>query len=180
MAILHAIGFKPFDLEPVYKTWLDAPKFRGNEVKDGKVDIWLNTIKQGCKERGIPKDLWPVVAQNYMSGKATQRLEDVKKVMTQMYGEQWSWNWKRFKAAMLNMNCRLCLPCTCNIADVSCRGQRQLVIYTTAKFPISLLQEGGAGGRNTSAKDDIFDVLDQIRSQAVRVMRRCAKVSAEF
>jgi hypothetical protein len=106
MSVLHTLKIRQFDLQPVYSTWVDAPRFRGNETKDGKVDIWLASIKQGCKGRGIPKDLWPTVAQHYMGGKATQRLDEVKQVMIQMYGKNYTWNWKRFKTAMLNMHCK--------------------------------------------------------------------------
>jgi hypothetical protein len=35
------------------------------------------------------------------------RLTELKKVMAQVHGGQYRWNWKKFKVAMRNMSCQL-------------------------------------------------------------------------
>ncbi|KIP06780.1 hypothetical protein PHLGIDRAFT_118719 [Phlebiopsis gigantea 11061_1 CR5-6] len=100
--MLHALNIKPFDLQPVYTSWTDAPRFNGKEKKDFTVASWLAKIEEGCKLHRVPKALWPEVAQHYMGEKATRRFKKVAEVMTQMHGNSYIWSWKRFRTAMEN------------------------------------------------------------------------------
>lgn len=71
--MLDAFKIKPYDLEPVFTTWTDGPKFNGNPKKDMPVDEWLDKIKAGCEERKIPEEYWYKVAQHFMGPKAKAR-----------------------------------------------------------------------------------------------------------
>ncbi|KAF9074446.1 hypothetical protein BDP27DRAFT_1214494 [Rhodocollybia butyracea] len=117
--MLEAFKLKPFDLEPVYASWPDAPVFYGNlpndtgknsknavKIKDIPVDEWLQKMKDGCTERNVPKEYWHKVAQHYMGEKAKARLDELKVVMTKVHGGNYRWNWEKFKIAMRNMGCK--------------------------------------------------------------------------
>ena len=71
--VMDAFKLKVYDLEPIYISWYDAPKFTGNPKKDLPVDDWLKQIKAGCQQRDVPKDQWHKVAQHYMGDKAKAR-----------------------------------------------------------------------------------------------------------
>ncbi len=71
--MLDAFKIQPFNLEPVYASWQDAPPFVGNPKKDLPVDEWLKKIKDGCKARNVPKEYWHKVAQHYMAEQAKAR-----------------------------------------------------------------------------------------------------------
>jgi len=123
--MLDAFKIKPFDLEPVLEKWKDGPIFKGNPKKDPPVEQWLEQIKAGCIERGIPEECWHKAAQHFMGPKAKARyvgslscsccafidkthfcsLDEVKAVVTKVNGGQYRWTWKKFKIAMLNMGC---------------------------------------------------------------------------
>ncbi|KAI0725541.1 hypothetical protein C8Q72DRAFT_587903 [Fomitopsis betulina] len=103
MSVLNAFKIKPFDLEPIFASWSDAPLFLGNPKKDPPVNDWLDQIKAGCIERRVPKDYWHKVGQHYLGAKARKRLDEVKLVMKNMHGGKYKWNWKSFKIAMRNM-----------------------------------------------------------------------------
>lgn len=113
-----------FDLEPVYASWKDAPKFNGNEKKDGTVRSWLDAIESGCKERKVPKAKWPELAQHYMGKKATARFYEVKKVMVHMHGVKYVWTWSKFTTAMTNMNCEISMLLAYDgiLTNLICRG----------------------------------------------------------
>ncbi|KAI0075236.1 hypothetical protein K474DRAFT_1709206 [Panus rudis PR-1116 ss-1] len=100
---LDAFKIKPFDLDPIFDTWKDAPLFQGNPKKDLPVDEWLDRIKQGCIERKVPRDYWHKVAYHYLGKNAKSRMDEVKRVMKNMHGGKYKWNWKAFKVAMRNM-----------------------------------------------------------------------------
>ena len=103
--MLSAFKIKPFDLEPIYAEWKDAPRFVGNPKKDLAVDDWLAAIKAGCVERKVPREYWHKVAQHYMADKAKARFDELKLVMKNMHGGKYKWTWKHFKIAMRNMGC---------------------------------------------------------------------------
>lgn len=71
--MLDAFKLKPFDLDPIYASWPNAPRFIGNPKKDPPVDDWLQQIKEGCSERNVPKEYWHKVGQYYMGDKAKAR-----------------------------------------------------------------------------------------------------------
>lgn len=71
--MLDAFKIKPFDLKPIYEEWTDGPIFSGNTKKDLPVDEWLDQIKAGCIERGVPEEYWYKVAQHFMGPKAKAR-----------------------------------------------------------------------------------------------------------
>jgi len=73
MTVLDGFKLKPFDLEPIYASWPDGPRFVGNPKKDPNVDDWLQQIKAGCVERNVPREYWHKVAQHYMGEKAKAR-----------------------------------------------------------------------------------------------------------
>jgi hypothetical protein len=110
-AMFDAFKIKPFDLEPIYASWKDAPRFTGNRKKDPPVNDWLEQIKAGCVARKVPDEYWHKVAQHYMGDKAKARLEELKNVMAKMHGGKYRWTWKKFKIAMCNMGCG-CLSTT--------------------------------------------------------------------
>ncbi|KAJ6626913.1 hypothetical protein B0H10DRAFT_1997165 [Mycena sp. CBHHK59/15] len=102
--MLDAFRIKPFDLEPVYTSWTPGPRFLGDPKKDPPVDDWLSEIKTGCTERNVPKEYWHTCGQHFMGGQAKARLTELKKVMAQVHGGNYRWNWKKFKVAMRNMS----------------------------------------------------------------------------
>ena len=104
--MLQAFKIKPFDLEPVYASWPDGPRFVGNPKKDPPVNDWLEQIKAGCIQRKVPDEYWHKVAQHFMGDKARARLEELKTVMVKMHGGKYRWSWKKFRVAMLNMGCK--------------------------------------------------------------------------
>ncbi|KAF8637150.1 hypothetical protein AX17_003054 [Amanita inopinata Kibby_2008] len=101
--MLDAFKIKPFDLEPALEQWKDGPRFKGNPKKDLPVEEWLEKIKAGCIERGIPEECWHKAAQHFMGPKAKARLDEVKAVVTKVNGGKYRWTWKKFKIAMNNM-----------------------------------------------------------------------------
>ncbi|KAI0742456.1 hypothetical protein C8Q80DRAFT_1108841 [Daedaleopsis nitida] len=101
--MLNAFKIKPFDLEPIYAQWTDAPRFVGNPKKDLPVDDWLKQIKAGCVERKVPREYWHKLAQHYLAGQAKTRFDELKLVMKNMHGGKYRWTWKNFKIAMRNM-----------------------------------------------------------------------------
>ncbi|KAM6492003.1 hypothetical protein JOM56_012641 [Amanita muscaria] len=101
--MLDAFKIKPFDLEPVLEQWKDGPRFKGNAKKDPPVEQWLEEIKAGCVERGVPEECWHRVAQHFMGPKAKSRFDEVKAVVSRVNGGSYRWTWKKFKLAMLNM-----------------------------------------------------------------------------
>jgi len=101
--MLEAFKLKPFDLEPIYTSWSDGPRFVGNPTKDGPVDDWLSTIKAGSVERKVPQEYWHKVGQHFMGEQAKARLDELKLVMGKVHGGKYRWNWKRYKVAMRNM-----------------------------------------------------------------------------
>jgi len=101
--ILGAFKVKEIDLEPIFASWTTAPIFNGNPKRDLAVDEWLEAIKAGCKQRSIPRAYWHKVAYNYMGKGAKARLDELKKVMRNLVGGKFRWNWKTFKVAMRNL-----------------------------------------------------------------------------
>ena len=71
--MLNAFKLKPFDLEPIFAKWTDGPVFLGNSNKDLPVDEWLERIREGCIEQGVPEEYWYKVAQHFMGPKARSR-----------------------------------------------------------------------------------------------------------
>lgn len=104
--VLDAFKLKPFDLEPIFAEWTNAPQFIGNSKKDPPVETWMEQIKTGCIERKVPEESWVHVAQHYMGDAAKERLSEVKKVMVQVQGGSFRWNWKKFHVAMSSMSCK--------------------------------------------------------------------------
>ncbi|KAJ3482881.1 hypothetical protein NLI96_g6678 [Meripilus lineatus] len=102
-AVMDVFKPKPVDLEPIYAAWSPAPLFLGNPKKDPSVDDWLTAIKNGCTERHVPREYWHKVGYHYMGPKARARMDEVKKVMQNMHGGKYKWNWKSFKVAMKSM-----------------------------------------------------------------------------
>ncbi|KAG5338274.1 hypothetical protein C0989_007744 [Termitomyces sp. Mn162] len=102
-AVLNAFKLKPYDLEPVFATWTNGPRFEGNPKKDMPVDDWLDKIQAGCEERKIPEEYWHKVAQHFMGSKAKARLDELKAVIVKVHGGKYRWSWKKFKVAMQNM-----------------------------------------------------------------------------
>ena len=126
---LRAFKIKPFDLEPVFASWLDGPRFLGNPRKDEySVDDWLDQIKAGCVARKVPEEYWHRVAQHFMEGDAKTRLDELKKVMAKVHGGKYRWNWKKFTLAMRNMGCMSALSHLLNtvfcLRVSRCRGHR--------------------------------------------------------
>jgi len=71
--MLSAFKIKEFDLQPIFEEWKDGPVFKGNPKKDLPVEEWLEKIKEGCIERGVPEEYWYKVAQHFMGPKARAR-----------------------------------------------------------------------------------------------------------
>lgn len=123
--MLDAFKIKPFDLEPIYAEWTKGPVFSGNPKKDLPVDEWLDQIKAGCIERGVPEEYWYKVAQHFMGPKAkarwvtlcssfnfevanvwgSDRLDQLKQIIVKVHGGKYRWTWKKFRVAMQNMGC---------------------------------------------------------------------------
>lgn len=98
----------PYNLETLYEAWQDAPIFNGktSNQDNNEVVAWLDHIGGGCKTRKVPKALWHTVAQHYMHKKALDRLLEVEKVLKNFYGGKLTWNWERFKKAMISIRCK--------------------------------------------------------------------------
>ncbi|KAF9265119.1 hypothetical protein L218DRAFT_861623 [Marasmius fiardii PR-910] len=105
--MLEAFKLKPFDLEPIFSSWTDGPRFTGNPKKDPPVDEWLKKIKAGCEERNVPKEYWHKVGRHFMGEKAKARLDELKSVMAKVHGGNYRWNWEKYKIAMRNMGWNL-------------------------------------------------------------------------
>ena len=105
--MLDAFKLKEFDLEPVFESWKNPPRFLGNPKKDPPVDTWLDQVKEGCLERKIPKEYWHKVGQRFLGDKARKRLDELKEVLRNLHGGSYRWDWKKFKTAMRNMGCTL-------------------------------------------------------------------------
>ncbi|KAI0067597.1 hypothetical protein BV25DRAFT_1794360 [Artomyces pyxidatus] len=101
--MLDAFRPKDFNLEPIFASWGDPPRFLGKPKKDPPVDTWLGNIKAGCVERKVPKEYWHEVGEHYLGDKARGRLAELKAVLRNLHGGKYRWNWKRFKIAMRNM-----------------------------------------------------------------------------
>ncbi|KAN0118126.1 hypothetical protein V8E52_005387 [Russula decolorans] len=101
--MLDAFKLKEFDLEPVFESWKNPPRFLGNPKKDPPVDTWLDQVKEGCVERKIPKEYWHKVGQRFLGEKARKRLDELKEVLRNLHGGSYRWDWKKFKTAMRNM-----------------------------------------------------------------------------
>lgn len=71
--MLNAFKIKPFDLQPIYEEWKEGPVFTGNPKKDPSAEAWLEQIKEGCIQRGVPEEYWYKVAQHFMGPKAKAR-----------------------------------------------------------------------------------------------------------
>jgi hypothetical protein len=115
MSVLSVFKIKPFDLEALYASWPNAPRFLGNPKKDPPLDKWLDDIQAGCIQRKVPQEYWHKVAQHYMGDKAKARLEELKTVIARVQGGNYRWNWKKYKIAMRNMSC-VCLPLLMRVA----------------------------------------------------------------
>ncbi|CAA7262685.1 unnamed protein product [Cyclocybe aegerita] len=102
-AVLNAFKMKEFDLEPIFEEWKDGPVFTGNTKKDLPVEEWLEKIREGCVQRGVPEEYWYKVAQHFMGPKAKARLVELKQVIAKVHGGKYRWTWKKFKVAMMNM-----------------------------------------------------------------------------
>ncbi|KAG1797001.1 uncharacterized protein HD556DRAFT_265938 [Suillus plorans] len=101
--MLDAFKIKEFNLEPIYETWENPPRFLGESKKDMPVDDFLQQIRAGCAERKVPEEYWHKVAQHYMGEKAKARLQELKSVMAKVNGGKYRWSWKKFTIAMRNM-----------------------------------------------------------------------------
>jgi len=101
--MLNAFKLKPFDLEPIFAQWKDGPVFLGNSKNDLPVDEWLEKIREGCVERGVPEEYWYKVAQHFMGPKARTRLDQLKQVIVKVHGGKYRWTWKKFRIAVQNM-----------------------------------------------------------------------------
>ncbi|KAJ3506815.1 hypothetical protein NLJ89_g6653 [Agrocybe chaxingu] len=102
-AVLNAFKMKEFNLEPIFEEWKDGPVFTGNPKKDLPVEEWLEKIREGCVQRGVPEEYWYKVAQHFMGPKAKARLDQLKQVIAKVHGGKYRWTWKKFKVAMMNM-----------------------------------------------------------------------------
>ncbi|KDR73933.1 hypothetical protein GALMADRAFT_250620 [Galerina marginata CBS 339.88] len=71
--MLNAFKIKEFDLEPVFAQWKDGPVFTGNPKKDLPVEEWLEKIREGCVQRGVPEEYWYKAAQHFMGPTARSR-----------------------------------------------------------------------------------------------------------
>ncbi|KAF7970345.1 hypothetical protein HWV62_24312 [Athelia sp. TMB] len=102
--MLDLFKLKPYDLDTLYTEWTDGPMFYGDSKKDLPVQAWMDQIRAGCVERKVPEQCWHKVAQHYMGPMAKSRLEEVKKVMAQVQGAKYKWDWKKFRVAMTSMS----------------------------------------------------------------------------
>ena len=119
-AVIDVFKIKSFELEPVFAAWTSGPTFHGNPKKDMPVDDWLIEIKKGCREHHVPKEYWHKVGYHFMGTKAKERLDEVKKVMRNMHGGKYKWNWKSFKVAMKNMGCKYLILSFFSLPHTSC------------------------------------------------------------
>ncbi|KZV71757.1 hypothetical protein PENSPDRAFT_684383 [Peniophora sp. CONT] len=105
MAILDAFKLDEFNLKPILEIWdaQNPPRFYGKTDVDPPVDIWLDAIKAGCLERGVPEGYWHKVGQHYLGPRARERYNELKRVMRTMHGGKYRFDWKRFKVAMRSM-----------------------------------------------------------------------------
>ncbi|KAF9040100.1 hypothetical protein BJ165DRAFT_1351527 [Panaeolus papilionaceus] len=101
--MLNAFKLKEFDLTPVLEEWKDGPMFLGDSKKDMPVEEWLEKIKEGCVQRGVPEEYWYKVGQHFMGPIARGRLAELKQVITKVHGGKYRWTWRKFKVAMMNM-----------------------------------------------------------------------------
>lgn len=108
MAILDAFKLDEFNLKPVLEIWdaQNPPRFYGKTDVDPPVDVWLDAIKAGCLERGVPEGYWHKVGQHYLGPRARERYNELKRVMRTMHGGKYRFDWKRFKIAMRSMGCK--------------------------------------------------------------------------
>ena len=102
--MFDAFKVKPYDLEPVFVSWPDAPVFQGNAKDDPA--LWIKQIRAGCKERKVPKEYWHLVGMHYLGKKPKQRMDELGKVMMEMTGNKHCWDWRKFKIAMHNLGCK--------------------------------------------------------------------------
>ncbi|KAI0742457.1 hypothetical protein C8Q80DRAFT_1328571 [Daedaleopsis nitida] len=101
----------PFDLQATLDSWATSapehsvPQFNGKPKRKDEPapGAWLDLVEQGCSARRVPKTHWPAVAKHFMAKKARGRVCEVEKVMMALHGEQWTWSWKNFRVAVLNM-----------------------------------------------------------------------------
>ena len=94
---------KPYNLEAVYTSWPDAPRYNGKSKEDPT--IWLAAVKAGCKERKVPKEFWHRVGMHFMGCRPRERLDQLETIMQQMTNRKNVWNWKKFKVAVQNLGC---------------------------------------------------------------------------
>lgn len=102
--IIDMFKAKSYDLDTLYTEWTDGPMFFGDSKKDLPVQAWMDQVKVGCIERKVPEQCWHKVAQHFMGPMAKSRLEEVKKVMAQVQGSKYKWDWKKFRVAMTSMS----------------------------------------------------------------------------
>ncbi|KAI0819825.1 hypothetical protein BC628DRAFT_1400786 [Trametes gibbosa] len=102
----------PFDLQATLKVWgtispesPTVPEFKGKPKRkdDLTPEAWLNMVEKGCNARTVPKTHWPAVGKHFMGKKARGRVLELEKVMHALHGEQWTWRWKDFRIAIMNM-----------------------------------------------------------------------------
>ncbi|KAH9856160.1 hypothetical protein C2E23DRAFT_810325 [Lenzites betulinus] len=102
---------QPFDLQTTLKEWgttspeHPVPEFKGKPKRkdDPTPEAWLNLVEKGCNARAVPKAHWPAVSKHFMAKKARGRVLELEKVMHALHGEQWTWRWKDFRVAVMNM-----------------------------------------------------------------------------
>ncbi|KZP27979.1 hypothetical protein FIBSPDRAFT_886200 [Athelia psychrophila] len=102
--IIDMFKVKLYDLDTLYTGWTDGPMFYGDSKKDLPVQAWMDQIKADCIERKVPEQCWHKVAQHFMGPMATSRFDEVKKVMAQVQGSKYKWDWKKFRVAMTSMS----------------------------------------------------------------------------
>lgn len=131
--IIDMFKAKSYDLDTLYTEWTDGPMFFGDSKKDLPVQAWMDQVKVGCIERKVcvllfaftyimltdriparysPEQCWHKVAQHFMGPMAKSRLEEVKKVMAQVQGSKYKWDWKKFRVAMTSMSCTSLPSCS--------------------------------------------------------------------
>ena len=97
---------KPFDVDAFCSSWKDAPVFCGERKGTLRVQEWLKKIEARCREHKVHERHWHHVGQRYMDPHALEKLAGVEKVMKNVRGTSFKFDWKKFKAAMESMNCR--------------------------------------------------------------------------